>query len=190
MHRATTMMMMWCLVAGFALLYATACGEDYQALGGDDDEEGHGGGAATTVIDDVRIGPDEPIMIADEEVEWQPGPDSLEEGADYAVLEGDPSQRELFTMRLRLPDGFRIMPHTHPNVERVTVLSGTLHFGHGDTFDEEAARRLPAGSYLAMPPEMEHFAYAEGETVLQLTSIGPWEINYINPEHDPRKRGD
>ena len=188
MIRATKTLPATCLTLCFALMLSlTACSEDYQALGGTDER---GGDGAKTTVGDVRIGPDEPIMVAVDEIEWRLGPESLEEGAEYAVLEGDPSKNELFTMRLRLPDGFRIMPHTHPNVERATVLSGTLHFGHGDTFDEGAARRLDAGSYLAMPPEMEHFAYAQGETVLQLTSIGPWEINYINPEHDPRKRED
>jgi len=38
-----------------------------------------------------------------------------------------------------------------------------------------------------MLPETAHFAIAEGETVIQLTSIGPWEINYVNPEDDPRR---
>ncbi|MGA9523970.1 MAG: hypothetical protein WBV82_21090 [Myxococcaceae bacterium] len=39
-----------------------------------------------------------------------------------------------------------------------------------------------------MPRRMVHYAIAEGETIVQLTSVGPWEINYVRPEHDPRKR--
>jgi quercetin dioxygenase-like cupin family protein len=139
--------------------------------------------------DDPRTtyGSDEPILQSVRDIEWQPGPASLEEGAEYVVLEGDPSESGLFVMRLRLPDGFVIRPHTHPNFERVTVISGTFHLGHGATFDRDSAHRLDAGSFTAMPPGMEHFAFAEGETVLHLTSIGPWDINYIDPADDPRQ---
>jgi hypothetical protein len=34
---------------------------------------------------------------------------------------------------------------------------------------------------------MHHFAWAEGETELQISSIGPWGITYLNPADDPRK---
>ncbi len=136
----------------------------------------------------LRLGPDRHIAYTPDQIEWQDGPASLEPGSQVAVLEGDPSKRELFTMRLRLPDGFRISPHWHPNFERVTVLEGTFHLGHGEEFDPDRALRLEAGSHTTMPPGMRHFAMAEGETVIQLTSVGPWEVHYLNPEDDPRKR--
>lgn len=135
----------------------------------------------------TAYGPDEHILVPVDDIDWQPGPESLAEGAEYAVLEGDPSSSGMFVMRLRLPDGFIISPHTHPNVERVTVISGTFNLGHGAEFDRDAANRMPAGSFTSMPPGMQHFAFVEGETVVQLTSIGPWEINYIDPDDDPRR---
>jgi quercetin dioxygenase-like cupin family protein len=55
------------------------------------------------------------------------------------VLEGDPAKEGFFTMRVRLPDGYKIPPHTHPKVEHVTVISGTFNFGMGDKFDQSAA---------------------------------------------------
>ena len=39
----------------------------------------------------------------------------------------------------------------------------------------------------SMPPEMTHFAVTEGETEVQLSSIGPWMIHYVNPDDDPRE---
>jgi hypothetical protein len=33
---------------------------------------------------------------------------------------------------------------------------------------------------------MAHYAYADGETVIQLNSIGPWTITYVRDEDDPR----
>jgi len=133
-------------------------------------------------------GPDHHITYRPGDIEWQDGPASLEEGAQYAVLEGDPGQPGVFTMRLKLPDGFHIAPHTHPGVERVTVISGTFLLGHGTSGDRESAMPLPTGTYTSMPPGMQHYAYAQGETIVQLTSVGPWEIDYINPDDDPRLR--
>ncbi|HEY8514304.1 MAG TPA: cupin domain-containing protein [Candidatus Binatia bacterium] len=127
------------------------------------------------------------ILFEPDDVAWQPAPPSLLPGAKVAVLEGDPSKEGFFTMRLFLPDGYRVLPHWHTKEERVTVLSGTLHLGHGDTFDPAQAKPLPAGSYSSMPPNMTHFGWASGDTVLQLSTIGPWQIVYLNPEDDPRR---
>lgn len=133
-------------------------------------------------------GPEHHLTFRAGDVEWQDGPGSFEPGARFAVLEGDPAEPGVFTMRIMMPDGFVIAPHWHPNVERVTVLSGTFHLGSGDRLDRAAAERLPAGTYTSLPPRTRHFAIAEGETVIQLTSVGPWVINYVNPADDPRRR--
>ncbi len=132
-------------------------------------------------------GPQEHIIYAPDEITWEVGPGSLPEGVEHAILEGDLGEAGMFVMRLRFPDGYVIPPHTHPNFERVTVLSGTFFLGHGEELDRAKARRLEAGGFTTMLPKTVHFAIAEGETVVQLTSIGPWEINYINPEDDPRR---
>ncbi|MEX0654837.1 MAG: cupin domain-containing protein [Phycisphaeraceae bacterium] len=139
----------------------------------------------TTAMEDP--GPDRHLLYQAREIPWQDGPASLPAGAEFAVLEGDPGEPGLFTMQIKVPDGYVIPPHWHPNVERVTVLDGTFHLGHGGEVDPDATERLDMGSYTAMPPGMRHFAIAEGETVIQLTSIGPWVIHYINPADDPRQ---
>lgn len=138
----------------------------------------------------IDRGPDTHLLFTPDAVEWADAPPSLEPGAQAAVLEGNPAEAGVFTMRLRLPDGFQIAPHSHPNVERVTVISGTFLLGSGEELNEEEAERLEAGSYTSVPPGTNHFAIAEGETVLQLTSVGPWEINYVNAEDDPRQAQD
>jgi quercetin dioxygenase-like cupin family protein len=133
-------------------------------------------------------GPDKHLLYRAGDVAWSDAPASLERGAQVAVLEGNPGEPGVFTMRIRMPDGFHIAPHWHPNVERVTVVSGTLHLGSGDVLDRTATTPLGPGSYTSMPPGMRHFVIAEGETVIQLTSVGPWLINYVRPEDDPRRR--
>jgi quercetin dioxygenase-like cupin family protein len=121
------------------------------------------------------------------DIKWQDGPPSLPAGAKFAVLEGDPAKEGFFTMRVRMPDGYKIPPHTHPATEHVTVISGTFHFGMGEKFDQSATEALPAGSFGYWPAGMKHFAWAKGETVVQLHGIGPWKIEYLNPADDPRK---
>ena len=122
------------------------------------------------------------------EIAWKAGPESLAPGAKVAILEGDPSKDGFFTMRLLLPDGYRVAPHWHPKVERLTIISGTLNLGTGDRFDTTATKALPAGTYSAMPPKMTHFAWTTGEAVLQLSSIGPWQVIYVDPADDLRNK--
>jgi len=121
------------------------------------------------------------------EVKWVDGPPSLPKGARFAVLEGNPAKEGLFTMRLWLPDGFTIRPHFHSQVEHVTVVSGSFNIGMGEKFDKAATREMPAGTFGFWPAGMKHFAWAKGETVLQLHGTGPWTITYVNPDDDPRK---
>ena len=120
------------------------------------------------------------------EIQWVDGPPSLQKGAQMVVLEGDPAQEGMFTMRLRFPDGFDVKPHWHTQIEHVTVISGTLHFGMGEKFERANTRPMPAGSFGFWPIGMRHFAYTEGETVLQLHGKGPWTITYVNSADDPR----
>lgn len=100
------------------------------------------------------------------------GPPTMLPGAKMAILEGDPAKNGFFTMRLKLPDGYRVMPHWHPNIERLTVIQGIVHLGTGERFDDKATRPLRAGTYSSMAPRMRHFAWMEGETILQLSSMG------------------
>jgi quercetin dioxygenase-like cupin family protein len=127
------------------------------------------------------------VMVTPADVKWQEGPPSLPKGARIAVLEGDPSKEGAFVMRAKLPDGYKIPAHTHLKDERVTVISGTLNLGMGATFDEKEDMALPAGSYARMPAGMKHYAWAKGETVIQINGEGPWNIEYVDPKDDPRK---
>jgi anti-sigma factor ChrR (cupin superfamily) len=120
---------------------------------------------------------------------WVDGPRAIPPGAKLALLEGDPTKDGPFVMRLRLPDGYIIPPHTHPKTERVTVISGTFNIVMGENLDKRDARKMPAGSFGYWPAGMKHIVWAEGETVVQLHGIGPWSINYVDPADDPRDKG-
>ena len=119
-------------------------------------------------------------------IEWKEGPAALPPGAKMAALEGDPTKEGPFVVRFQFPAGYRVPPHTHPKTERVTVISGTLYLAAGEALDRTSAKSLPAGSFGFWPAGMKHAAWSEGETVIQLHGIGPWQINYVNPADDPR----
>ena len=122
------------------------------------------------------------------EIKWKKGPPTLPKGALLAVLEGDPAKNGPFVMRVKLPDGYKVPPHTHPATERVTVLEGTFYIGMGDKFDAKEGRVMPAGSFGYWGAGMKHFAWVKGETIIQLNGVGPWTIKYVNPDDDPRNQ--
>jgi quercetin dioxygenase-like cupin family protein len=131
---------------------------------------------------------DEHKVVAPDEIEWAPAPASLPPGAEAAVLFGDPGEEGLFALRLKLPEGYSIPPHTHPADEVVTVLSGTFQLGMGETADRDKAQPLPAGSFFALPPGTAHYAFIDEDTVVQITTVGPWGLTYVNPADDPRQQ--
>ena len=129
------------------------------------------------------------ILMSASDVKWMPAPPSLPPGAQLAVIEGDPTKAGgTFTIRLKAPDGYKVPPHWHPVAEHVTVLEGTFFIGMGDKFDESAGKKLKAGSFASMPQGMRHFAWTKGETVIQVHGVGPFELVYVNPGDDPRKK--
>jgi quercetin dioxygenase-like cupin family protein len=119
---------------------------------------------------------------------WKDGPSSLPKGAKIAVLEGDPNKEGPFVFRVKVPDGYRVPPHTHPKTERITVISGTFNLGMGEKFDEKTTQAMPAGTYGYWEAGMKHFVWIKGETVVQFHGMGPWSIQYVNPKDDPRNQ--
>jgi hypothetical protein len=119
-------------------------------------------------------------------------PDSLNwvrsGGVQLAVLSGNPDKPGLFTIRLKVRDGYRVQAHWHPQDESITVIQGTFLMGMGDKFDPAALEQLPTGSFAFMSKEMRHFASCIGETIVQLHGMGPFVSNYVNPADDPDKK--
>ena len=121
-----------------------------------------------------------------DQVKWGPAPPSVPPGAQMSVLEGDPSASTGdFTVRVKMPDGFKFPPHTHPHRENVTVISGTLKVGMGDQYDNSKMTGFGTGSFLYVDPTMHHYAGASGDTIIQIHGESPLAINYINPADDP-----
>jgi len=120
--------------------------------------------------------------------QWGGGPPFLPAGVRLAVLDGDPGKEGIFTVRLWMPNDYRVPPHTHPAFEHVTIVSGVLHLGMGNTFTMNGADELRQGAFRAIGPNMPHFVHAAGETVVQIHGMGPFSIKYVNAADDPRSR--
>jgi hypothetical protein len=124
-----------------------------------------------------------------DQIKYGPPPPFVASGAQLAVLEGDPgASTGDFTIRLKMPDGYKIAPHWHPKRENVTVVSGNFKVGMGDKFDDTTMMTFPAGSFAYLDPEMHHYAMASGEVVVQVHGMSPLKFNYVNPADDPSKK--
>jgi len=126
-------------------------------------------------------------VVQSDAVVWGPAPPGLPAGSKAAVLAGNPGAEGTYTLRAWMPDGYKVMPHWHATDENLTVISGILRVGMGDTFDKDKATALHAGGFAVMPAQMRHWVWAEGDTVLQVHGNGPFAITYVNPADDPRQ---
>lgn len=128
------------------------------------------------------------ISVKASKIKWADAP-SVGPGAKIAVLEGDLKAAAPFTMRIKLPPNLKIGVHTHPAVERVTVLSGTFYFATGDKFDRAKAETYRSGDAFVVPIGMPMYAYTgKDESVLQIHGVGPWGIHYLDAADNPMKK--
>ena len=105
------------------------------------------------------------------------------------MLEGDPGAPSRdYTVRLKMPDGYRIASHWHPQWENVTIIYGTFKVGMGDRFEESKMTAFPAGSFAYLDPDMHHYAMASGGVVVQVHGTSPLQFNYVNPNDDPSRK--
>ena len=120
------------------------------------------------------------------EIKWGENP-ALPKGVKTVLLMGDPKVGAYVT-RVQLPGNVRIMPHSHPTENLVTVLSGTLLYAEGDKFDAKKLKSYPAGSFVVETPNSPHFLTAKGPVVFQVSVPGKSSFDYVNPKDDPRKK--
>jgi len=120
--------------------------------------------------------PDQPIGLTPEAMVWVDGPPTLPPGSKMAILEGSPKAEGMFTMRVRIPAGSAIPPHWHPRQERVTILSGAVNLGFGSVANAANTKRYAAGSFYVNPPRVMHFLFFPEATEMQMTGVGPWEL--------------
>jgi hypothetical protein len=103
-------------------------------------------------------------------IPWKVNPN----GADNAVLLGDPVKEGLYIVLVRWHAGHMSHPHFHPNDRFITVISGTWWVGTGTKFDPDATVAMPAGSYVVHYGKQVHYDGAkDGDCVLEIVGMGP-----------------
>ncbi|HJZ64315.1 MAG TPA: cupin domain-containing protein [Candidatus Acidoferrum sp.] len=107
-------------------------------------------------------------------------PPYYKDGRQRAKLFGDSGQEGLWIDRAKIPGGSRVLAHTHPQDEPVTVIEGTWYLGEGEKFDAAKLKSYPAGSFIIIPAGVPHFvATKEGPVVVQLSGVEKFQTNYL-----------
>ena len=113
----------------------------------------------------------------------------LPAGAKMAVVSGNPGKAGPFAVRIKMPANYTVPPHHHPGDEVVRVVSaGALSYGMGDKLDKANVGSLTKGYHLTMAAGMNHYAFTTDPVEIQVNGTGPFEIVYVNPADDPRKK--
>jgi quercetin dioxygenase-like cupin family protein len=128
------------------------------------------------------------VQVTPSEVKWKTAP-SLPAGTQIAVVYGNPLKPGLYVLLLKIPPNWKNPPHTHPVEQIITVLSGTVYAGLGESFDPNKLKMFTAGSVYTEPLNTPHFTETKEEgAILQATGVGPFGTQYVNPADDPRKK--
>ena len=110
-------------------------------------------------------------------------------GAELAVLVGDPKKPGPYVVRVKVPEGVKLMPHVHPEDRIYTVISGVFYIGYGTTFDPAKLVAYGPGSVVVLPGNGPHFHWARSGTyVTQVSGTGPLGLRYLDPKDDPRNQ--
>src|ERR1700745_3094324 len=119
------------------------------------------------------------IAITPLEVRWFT-PSYYTDGRERAQLLGDSTRSGAWVDRVKIPAGKRVLAHTHPQDELVTVIEGTWYLGEGAKFNPTNLKAYPAGSFIVIPAGVPHFVAAKGGTVIvQLNGNGKFQTDYV-----------
>jgi quercetin dioxygenase-like cupin family protein len=146
------------------------------------------GAAGILIAASPRAAEPHHTVVPADAVEWGQAPPSLPPGARAAILLGNPAKEGPFVLRLKFPAGFVVPPHRHSKDELVTVISGRFAVAAGEKLDRAASKPLPAASFVHLPAGMAHYAWVDGEAVVQINGTGPFDVKYVDPKDDPRNR--
>ena len=120
-------------------------------------------------------------FITPSDVVWKDVPSIA--GAQQAILQGPLNVKAPFTFRVKFPTGWSELPHSHPVLIEVTVISGTFNLGIGETYDKTKTHVLPVGSVVILHPGENHFAWVNEPTVIQVQGVGPFGVKWVDPKH-------
>ncbi|WP_017666591.1 cupin domain-containing protein [Sandarakinorhabdus sp. AAP62] len=114
-------------------------------------------------------------------VQWQPIPDG--QGAQSALIAGNPSQPGTYVIRVKFPPHVMDRPHHHSRDRHVTVLQGRWFAGTGPAFAPDKAQVLPVGSYMFHPAGGVHWdgSNSDDTVIVQIIGEGPVSSADVDP---------
>ena len=119
------------------------------------------------------------VGLNPKQVQWFT-PSYYQDGRQRARLLGDSSRGGAWVDRVKIPSGGRVLAHTHPHDEVVTVIEGTWYLGEGERFDAAKLKGYPAGSFIVIPAGVPHFLAAkDGAVIVQLSGTGKFGTDYL-----------
>lgn len=161
-------------------------------LGGCESKAAQSEADQTTPRPRREVPEEEHFTLQPQDIRWIDPPPAaafLPEGVKLAFIEGGPPNLPVpYTFRLKFPAGARVMPHKHPTIEKLTVISGTLNRGLGEVFDQATTEAVSAGGFYYSAPGVVDFVWFDTETVVQFSGNGPFGLEYVNPSDDPRNQ--
>lgn len=122
-----------------------------------------------------------PVVMTAKSLHWQKVP--ADPNLQYSLLSGNPNKNGLFTIRLRLPKNYTDIQHTHRATQYDTIISGSYYLTHGNRSDKSSATKLVAGTFIVIPANLRHRGWTNEDTVMQITSTGPWQGLKTKPHH-------
>jgi len=135
--------------------------------------------AVTSVLTWANRTNKEIVGLTPEQVRWFT-PSYYKDGRQRAQLFGDSSKGGAWVDRVKIPAGGRVLAHTHPQDELVTVIEGTWYLGEGERFDSAKLKGYPAGSFIVVPAGVPHFVAAkDGAVIVQLSGTGKFGTEYL-----------
>ena len=119
------------------------------------------------------------VGLTPEQVRWFTPP-YYKDGRQRAQIYGDSSQGGAWIDRVKVSAGGRVLAHTHPQDELVTVIEGTWYLGEGERFDPARLKGYPAGSFIVIPAGVPHFVAAkDGGVTVQVSASGKFGTDYL-----------
>jgi quercetin dioxygenase-like cupin family protein len=100
-------------------------------------------------------------------------------GAEMAVLQGDPEMAGEYVIRFRTQREIFVPLHWHRNDEHIKVVSGPFRLSINNERSE-----LAPGSSVVIPAGIHHCAWYAVGTMVQVSGMGPFESIYLDPVSD------
>jgi len=117
--------------------------------------------------------------LTPQDIRWF-APPYYTDGRQRAHLRGDSSKGGAWIDRVKIPGGSKVLAHTHPDEEVVTVMEGTWYLGIGEKSDETKLKGYPAGSFIVIPAHVPHFlATREGPVIVQVSGDAVFRTEYL-----------